>query len=120
MNLDSFVLGPELLLRQMNARSAPGEDGDSSKERVAILSPLNLANMPRDTEDLERIRNAIRSGVQPTEVQMRDPTTRHGLHPAIIAYEADGSVLELAKHGRVTRLGRLWDQERARSRSPAR
>ena len=101
-------------------RSAPGEDRDSSKEKAAILSPLNLANMPRDTEDLERIRNAIRSGVQPMEVQMRDPTTRHGLHSAIIAYEADGSVLELAKHGRVTRLGRLWDQERARSRSPAR
>ena len=101
-------------------RSAPGEDGDSSKERAAILFPLNLANMPRDTEDLDRIRSAIRSGVQPMEVQMQDPTTRRGLHPAIIAYEADGSVLELAKHGRVTRLGRLWDQERARSRSPAR
>jgi len=76
--------------------------------------------MPRDIEDLERIRNAIRSGVQPTEVQMRDPTMRRGLHPAIIAYEADGGVLELARYGRVTRLGRLWDQERARSRSPAR
>jgi len=74
--------------------------------------------MPRDSEDLERVRNAIRSGVQPIQVQMRDPTTRRGLHPAIIAYEADGGVLELAKHGRVTRLGRLWDQERARSRSP--
>ena len=101
-------------------RSALGEDPDSSKERVAILSPLNLANMPRDTEDRERIRNAIRSGVQPTQVQMRDPTTRRGLHAAIIAYEADGGVLELAKYGRVTRLGRLWDQERARSRSPVR
>ena len=81
----------------------------------------SFANMPRDSEeDIERIRKAIRSGVQPTEVQMRDPTTRRGLHPAIIAYEADGGVLELAKHGRVTRLGRLWDLERARSRSPAR
>ena len=121
MNLDSFVLGPELLLRQMNARSAHDGGRDLSKERAAILSPLQpIANMPRDTEDLERIRNAIRSGVQPTEVQMKDPTTRRGLHPAIIAYEADGSVLELAKHGRVTRLGRLWDQERARSRSPVR
>ena len=94
-----------------------------SKERAAILFPRNLANMPRDIEDLERIRSAIRSGAQPTEVQMRDPATRRGLHPAIIAYEADGGALELAKYGRVTRLGRLWDQERERanrSRSPAR
>ena len=76
--------------------------------------------MPRDSEDLERIRNAIRSGAQPMQVEMKDPTTRRGLHTGIIAYEADGGALELAKYGRVTRLGRLWDQERARSRSPAR
>ena len=82
--------------------------------------PSNLANMPCDSEDLERIRNAIRFGAQPMQVEMKDPTTRRGLHTAIIAYEADGGALELAKYGRVTRLGRLWDQERARSRSPVR
>ncbi len=71
-------------------------------------------------DDLKRIRGALRAGVQPVQVEMRDPTTRRALHPATIAYEADGGVLELAKHGRVMRLGRLWDQERARSRSPAR
>ena len=76
--------------------------------------------MPCDVEDIERVRSALRAGAQPVQVEMRDATTRRALHPATIAYEADGSVLELAKHGRVTRLGRLWDQERARSRSPVR
>ena len=71
-------------------------------------------------DDLKRIRGALRAGAQPVQVQMRDPLTRCGLHPAMVAYEADGGVLELAKNGRVTRLGRLWDQERARSRSPVR
>ena len=66
-----------------------------------------------DVEDLERIRNALRAGAQAVQVEMRDAATRRALHPAVIAYEADGSVLELAKHGRVTRLGRMWDQERA-------
>ena len=66
-----------------------------------------------DLEDLERIRNALRAGAQAVQVEMRDAAPRRALHPAVIAYEADGSVLELAKHGRVTRLGRLWDQERA-------
>ena len=69
--------------------------------------------MPCDIQDLERVRSALRSGVQPVQVEMRDATTRRALHPAVIVYEADGGVLELAKHGRVTRLGRLWDQERA-------
>ena len=71
-------------------------------------------------EDLERIRRALRAGAQAVQVEMRDAATRRALHPAVIAYEADGGVLELAKHGRVTKLGRLWDQERAKSQSPAR
>ena len=45
VNLDSFVLGPELPLRQMNARSAHDGGRDLSKERTAILSPLQpIAN----------------------------------------------------------------------------
>ena len=80
----------------------------------------SLQLLPRGVEDLERVRSALRVGAQPVQVEMRDTATRRALHPAVIAYEADGGVLELAKHGRVTRLGRLWDQERARSRSPAR
>ena len=83
----------------------------------------DLAEMPRDTEDLKRIRGALRAGVQPVQVEMRDAMTRRALHPAMVAYEADGGVLELGKNGRVTRLGRLWDQERERanrSRSPVR
>ena len=76
--------------------------------------------LPRDIEDLERVRSALRAGAQPAQVEMRDSVTRRALRPATIVYEADGAVLELAKNGRVTRLGRLWDQERARSRSPVR
>ena len=64
-------------------------------------------------EDLERVRSALRAGAQAVQVEMRDAATRRALQPVVIAYEADGGVLELAKHGRVTRLGRLWDQERA-------
>ena len=66
-----------------------------------------------DMEDLKRVRSALRAGAQAVQVEMRDAATRRALHPAVIAYEADGGILELAKHGRVTRLGRLWDQERA-------
>ena len=73
-----------------------------------------------DIKDLERVRRALRAGAQAVQVETRDTATRRALHPAIVVYEADGGVLELAKHGRVTTLGRLWDQERARSRSPAR
>ena len=76
-----------------------------------------------DIEDLERVRSALRAGAQPVQVEMRDTATRRALQPAVVAYEADGGVLELAKHGRLTRLGRLWDQERERairSRSPVR
>ena len=67
--------------------------------------------------DLQRVRNALRAGAQAVQVEMRDAATRRALHPAVIAYEADGGVLELAKHGRVTRIGRLWDDERARERA---
>ena len=42
------------------------------------------------------------------------PATHRALHPAVVAYEADGGVLELVKNGRVTALGRLWDEEQAR------
>ena len=75
--------------------------------------------------DVERVRAALRTGAKPLQVQGRDWTTHRTLQPMTIAYEPDGGVLELAKYGRVTRLGRLWDQEReralpARSRSPAR
>ena len=72
-----------------------------------------------DLEDLERVRRALRAGAQPVQVEMRDGATRRALQPAVIAYEADGGVLELAKHGRVTRLGRLWDQERLLQSSSA-
>ena len=81
--------------------------------------------MVGDMEDLTRVRRAQQAGAQPVQVHGRDWTTHRAFQPMTIAYEPDGGVLELAKYGRVTRLGRLWDQEReralpARSRSPAR
>ena len=84
------------------------------------MAPVAPPARTVDVEDLERIRRALRAGARAVQVEMRDPATRRALQPAVIAYEADGGILELAKNGRVTRLGRLWDQERARSRSPAR
>ena len=72
-----------------------------------------------DLEDLERVRRALRAGARAVQVEMRDAATRRALHPAVVAYEADGGLLELAKHGRVTRLGRLWDQERLLQSSSA-
>lgn len=71
--------------------------------------------------DVERVRAALRTGAKPLQVQGRDWTTHRAPNEATIAHEPDGGVLELVKNGRVTRLGRLWDQERAkraRSRSP--
>lgn len=81
--------------------------------------------MMGDIEDLTRVRRAQQAGAQPVQVPMRNATPRRAFQPMTIAYEPGGGVLELAKYGRVTRLGRLWDQERkralpARSRSPAR
>ena len=100
----------------MNARQAPAAANNTEGKSREGATFAKMA----DIEDLERIRRALRAGAQAVQVEMRDAATRGALHPTVIAYEADGGVLELAKHGRVTRLGRLWDQERARSRSPTR
>jgi hypothetical protein len=74
--------------------------------------------MVGDIEDLSRVRRAQRAGAQPVQVHERDWTTHRAPSQATIAYETDGGVLELVRNGRVTRLGRLWDQERARSLVP--
>ena len=49
-----------------------------------------------------------------------DSLTRRTLRPDTIAHGPDGDVLVLVRWGRVTRLGSMWDDERAehRSRSP--
>ena len=70
---------------------------------------------------MERVRAALRAGAQPQQICGRDSLTRHALKPDTIAHGLDGDVLILVCWGRVTLLGRLWDEERAgrdRSRSP--
>ena len=50
-----------------------------------------------------------------------DGCTKRARQPDTIAHGPDGDVLILVRYGRVTMLGRLWDEERAeraRSRSP--
>ena len=71
--------------------------------------------------DMERVRAALRAGAQPQQICGRDSLTRRALKPDTIAHGPDGDVLILVRFGRVTMLGRLWDEERAeraRSRSP--
>ena len=71
--------------------------------------------------DIERVRAALRAGARPELVYGKDSLTGRARKPDTIAYGRDGDVLILARFGRVTMLGRLWDEqraERARSRSP--
>ena len=71
--------------------------------------------------DLERVRAALRAGAQPQQVYGIDGCTKRANQPDTIAHCPDGDVLILVRHGRVTMLGRLWDEERAErawSRSP--
>ena len=71
--------------------------------------------------DLERVRAALRVGAQPQQICGRDNLTRRALKPDTIAHGPDRDVLILVRFGRVTMLGRLWDEERAgraRSNSP--
>ena len=71
--------------------------------------------------DVERVRAALRAGAQPQQVCGKDSLTKRVLKPDTIAHGPDGDVLILVRFGRVTMLGRLWDEQRAersRSRSP--
>ena len=71
--------------------------------------------------DLERVRAALRAGARPQQICGTNSLTRRSLKPDTIAHGPDGDVLILARWGRVTLLGRMWDEEwaeRARSRSP--
>ena len=66
--------------------------------------------------DVERVRAALRAGARPQQIYGIDGCTRRAKQPDTIAQGPDGDVLILVR--RVTMLGRLWDEERARSRSP--
>ena len=71
--------------------------------------------------DIERVRAALRAGARPELVYGKDSLTGRARKPDTIAYGRDGDVLILARFGRVTMLGRLWDEQRAersRSQSP--
>ena len=70
--------------------------------------------------DLERVKAALRAGARPQLVFGTDSLTRRYLKPDTIVHGPDGDVLVLVRWGRVTRLGRIWDDERDehRSRSP--
>ena len=71
--------------------------------------------------DLERVRAALRAGARPQQICGTDSLIKRALKSDTIAHGPDGDVLILARWGRVTLLGRMWDEERAeraRSRSP--
>ena len=71
--------------------------------------------------DLERVKAALRAGARPQQVCGRNSMTKRALKPDTVAHGPDGDLLILARWGRVTLLGRMWDEERAeraRSRSP--
>ena len=65
--------------------------------------------------DLGRVKAALRAGAQPQQIYGIDGCTRRAKQPDTIAHGPDGDVLILVRHGRVTMLGRIWDEERARS-----
>ena len=69
--------------------------------------------------DLERVRAALRAGARPQQICGRNSLTKRALKPDTVAHGPDGDLLILARWGRVTPLGHIWDElERARSRSP--
>ena len=71
--------------------------------------------------DLERVRAAQRAGARPQQLCGRNSLTKRALKPDTVAHGPDGDLLILARWGRMTLLGRMWDEEcaeRARSRSP--
>ena len=69
---------------------------------------------------MERVKAALRAGARPQLVFGMDSLTRRSLKPDTIVHGPDGDVLVLVRWGRVTVLGRIWDEERdeQRSRSP--
>ncbi len=68
--------------------------------------------------DLERVRAALRAGARPQQLCGRNSLTKRALKPDTVAHGPDGDLLILARWGRMTLLGRMWDEEcaeRARS-----
>ena len=65
--------------------------------------------------DLNRVRAALRSGARPQQIHGKHSVTKRSLKPETIVHGPDGDVLILARWGRITMLGRIWDEERARN-----
>ena len=63
------------------------------------------------------MRAALRAGARPQQIYGIDGCTKRAKQPDTIAHGPDLDVL-IVRFGRVTMLGGLWDEERARSRSP--
>ena len=68
--------------------------------------------------DLDRVKAALRAGARPQLVFGTDSLTRRYLKPDTIVHGPDGDVLVLVRWGRVTMLGRIWDEERDEQRGP--
>ena len=69
--------------------------------------------------DLERVRAALRAGARPQQICGTNSLTKRALKPDTVAHGPDGDLLILARWGRMTPLGRLWDEECVeRARSP--
>ena len=61
--------------------------------------------------DLNRVRAALRSGARPQQIHGKHSVTKRSLKPETIVHGPDGDLLILARWGRVTLLGRMWDEE---------
>ncbi len=64
--------------------------------------------------DLDRVRAAQRSGARLQQIYGIHSVTKRSLKPETIVHGPDGDLLILARWGRVTLLGRMWDEECAR------
>ena len=105
-------MASELARRGRRGPASVHEEGKKEHFRFFFESMLG---------DIERVRAALRAGARPELVYGKDSLTRRALKPDTIAHGPDGDVLVLAHFGRVTMLGRLWDEQRAEqtsSRSP--
>ena len=105
----------------LKARQASGPGWRTKKVKRGNKAKNALSLGRKMLGDVERVKAALRAGARPEMVYGRDSLTRRARKPDTIAHGPDGDVLILARFGRVTRLGRLWDEQRAergRSRSP--
>ena len=61
--------------------------------------------------DEERVQRALDFGATAVSVHCTDAMTRRAHQPDVIAHGPDGDVLQLARRGKVTALGKEWDKQ---------